>query len=41
MWVLKTYKPKKILELGTAVAYSTIIMAGNDKDADIVTIENY
>ena len=35
-------QPKKILELGTAVGYSAILMSGSlSEDGQIVTIENY
>lgn len=34
-------KPKKILELGTAVGYSAILMSECSEDINIVTIENY
>ena len=34
-------KPKNILEVGTAIAYSTIIMARIDKDIKITTIEDF
>ena len=35
-------KPKRILELGTAVGYSAILMSeAIEKDASIITIENY
>ncbi len=40
--VLKLLKPRKILELGTAVGYSAIFMSENvPEDAAITTIENY
>jgi predicted O-methyltransferase YrrM len=40
--MLKIKRPKKILELGTAVGYSAILMSECiDKEAEIVTIENY
>lgn len=40
--MLAVKRPKKILELGTAVGYSAILMSEcMDKDAKIVTIENY
>ena len=38
--LLKILKPKHILEIGTAIAYSSICMA-SACEADIVTIENY
>lgn len=34
-------KPRKILELGTAVGYSAILMSECKDDLNIVTIENY
>ena len=39
--VLNICKPKKILEIGTAVAYSTLIMHRTCKDSYIVTVEDY
>lgn len=40
--MLSVKRPKKILELGTAVGYSAIFMSGCiDGDARITTIENY
>ncbi|MBE5959299.1 MAG: O-methyltransferase [Lachnospiraceae bacterium] len=40
--MLNISRPKKILELGTAVAYSAILMSEClDEDAKITTIENY
>ncbi len=40
--VLAMKKPKRILEIGTAVGYSSILMSENiDEDATITTIENY
>jgi predicted O-methyltransferase YrrM len=40
--LLELKKPKKILELGTAIGYSAILMSEClDKDGKIVTIENY
>ena len=40
--VLAVKKPKRILEIGTAVGYSSILMSENiDEDAVITTIENY
>ena len=32
-------KPKKILEIGTAIGYSAIFFAGLDKETEIVTVE--
>ncbi len=39
-FMLETLKPKRILEVGTAVGFSAILMAKHT-DASIVTIENY
>lgn len=40
--MLEIKKPKRILELGTAVGYSAILMSESiDSDAKITTIENY
>ena len=40
--MLTITKPKRILELGTAVGYSAILMSeAIEKDASIITIENY
>lgn len=40
--ILDIKKPKKILELGTAVGYSALFMARNiDKSSHIDTVENY
>ena len=40
--MLYVKKPKTILELGTAVGYSAILMSEQiDKDSKIITIENY
>lgn len=36
----KITKPQKILEIGTAIGYSTIILHSSS-DAEIITIENY
>lgn len=39
-WILGTYRPDKILEIGTAVAYSSIIMSDFiNEDGYITTIE--
>lgn len=40
-FILNVKKPKKILEIGTAIAYSTLIMHKICKDSDIVTIEDF
>lgn len=40
--LLKLTKPKRVLEVGTAVGYSAILMADNlPEDSTIVTIERY
>lgn len=39
--LLNIYKPNQILEIGTAVAYSTLVMHRTCKDAQIVTVESY
>ena len=39
--VISIKKPKSILEIGTAIAYSTLIMHRLCKDANIVTIEDF
>lgn len=39
--VIGIKKPKSILEIGTAIAYSTLIMHRLCKDANIVTIEDF
>lgn len=39
---INEYKPRKILEIGTAIGYSGSIMLSNSKDAKLTTIElNY
>lgn len=38
-FVLKIHKPKKILEVGTAIGYSSILMAKSSASSKIVTIE--
>lgn len=38
---IKMKKPENILEIGTAIAYSTLIMHRTCKDASIVTIEDF
>ena len=40
-WLLTTIRPKSILELGTAIGFSAILMAETLKDVGIETIENY
>lgn len=37
--ILKIYKPKKILEIGTAIGFSSIFFANNCPEATITTIE--
>ena len=38
--ILKIVKPKKILEVGTAIGYSAIVMASStEKNCEITTIE--
>ncbi len=40
--LLKILKPRRVLEIGTAVGYSAILMADNlPKDSTIVTVERY
>ncbi|MBQ6937790.1 MAG: O-methyltransferase [Clostridia bacterium] len=40
--LLKLKKPKRVLEIGTAVGYSAILMADNlPEDSQIITIERY
>ncbi|WP_297811358.1 O-methyltransferase [uncultured Finegoldia sp.] len=39
--ILLTEKPKSILEIGTAIGYSSIIMKKTCPDAKIITVENY
>lgn len=39
--LLAIYKPKNILEVGTAVGFSAILMAEYDREAHITTIEKY
>ena len=42
IWLLKERKPKRILEIGTCVGFSSILMARyTADDTKIVTIENY
>lgn len=38
-YIIKIHKPKKILELGTAIGYSAIIMASIDNDIKITTMD--
>ena len=39
--ILNIKKPNDILEIGTAIAYSTLVMHRNYKNAKIVTIEDF
>ena len=39
--LLELKKPKRILEIGTAIAYSTLVMHRALKDVEIITIEDY
>lgn len=39
--ILSIKHPKKILELGTAIGYSAILMSECEEEAEITTIENY
>lgn len=39
--ILTIIKPKQILEIGTAIAYSTLVMHKTVKEACIVTIEDF
>ena len=39
--ILKIKEPKSILEIGTAIAYSTLVMHRNCKSAKIITIEDF
>lgn len=41
VFVLNLKKPKKILEIGTAIGYSTMVMHKICEDANIVTIEDF
>lgn len=40
-WLLATIKPRTILELGTAIGFSAILMAQAAPEAGIITVENY
>lgn len=40
-YLLAVKKPERILEIGTAVGYSALLMAENAPEAYIVTVENY
>ena len=39
--ILAIIKPKNILEIGTAIGYSTLIIHNSCKEANIVTLEDY
>lgn len=39
--ILTMHKPKRILEVGTAIGFSALLMSEYARDAQIVTIENY
>ncbi len=39
--LIKIHRPKRILELGTAIGYSAIVMAKAMGDGEIVTVERY
>lgn len=39
--ILAMKRPEKILEIGTAIGFSAILMAKEVKDCQIITIENY
>ena len=39
--ILNIKKPSKVLEIGTAIAYSTLVIHRECKDAEIVTVEDY
>lgn len=39
--IINIKKPKEILEVGTAIAYSSLIMASVDKNIKITTIEDF
>ena len=39
--ILEIYKPKEILEIGTAIGYSTILMHKINSESNIVTIEDF
>lgn len=42
IWLMKERRPKRILEIGTCVGFSAILMARyTEDDAQIVTVENY
>lgn len=39
--LIKIHRPKRILELGTAIGYSAIVMARAMGDGEIITVERY
>ena len=39
--ILNIKKPSKVLEIGTAIAYSTLVIHRECKSAEIVTVEDY
>ena len=39
--IIKIHKPQNILELGTGIGYSTLIMLFSNDTSNIVTVENY
>ena len=40
-WLMASYRPERILEIGAAVGFSALLMAEFDRNAHITTIENY
>ena len=40
-FIIKLLKPKSVLEIGTAIAYSTLVIHKANPNSKIVTIENY
>lgn len=38
-FIITLHKPKRILEIGTAIGYSSIIMAGASREVEITTLE--
>ncbi len=40
-WLMASYKPERILEIGAAVGFSSLLMAEYSKNTHITTIENY
>ena len=39
--IIKIQKPQNILELGTGIGYSTLIMLFSNNASNIITVENY